>query len=311
MLFSGEKSRWPSAWLQKAALTIIIAGLMSDGDTIKKYSADKIALLGLFVLSLVAAKLITASRTTGPLKAGAAAIARIRSEGLQAMLDRQGWEWCLLISNVDNAPLGYNMETFERSDDAQWPIKSNVTALLGGAQRHMAIFQCDNSLDNYRLEAQTLGPTTSTEVIVSQGGTVTITRSGSNTPIMYRPQAGAVPEYLIERLAIEGTRGSDKKIAFNVVRLDGTEEMALITTKAVGATAKTLDGGRIVGVYFPEKGDSYQILVDNADNIVQLVFERDITLIFEPTTREEIARIFGERVNGASRPTRAPSPHTI
>ena len=55
----------------------------------KKYEADKIVFLCLFISALLIARLITSSRYTRPLKAGSKVVAEIKSRGINSFLSNQ------------------------------------------------------------------------------------------------------------------------------------------------------------------------------------------------------------------------------
>ena len=287
-----------------------------DDSVPRKYSADKIALLGLLVISLLAARLLTGARTIRPLKAGSQQIARLKSEGLDSILDKQDWELYFLIRDTEGKLVGFSSETFERAPtDSEAAITSNghFYRRIPYFQQSLVWFECDNSLDSFRLEGQSRmagARPILIEVALDKAGKVTAKSSDSDPQLTFQAEQGSVPEYLIERIAVEATLGTEANVVLNVIGNDGTKDVVVVSTKKTPARQSRMGGtGRTVEIHSPEKQYTIQVVLDSADRIVRIQHEG--VFILERAAREDIIRRFGEGVRFVPDRNDLPAPDAI
>ena len=235
------------------------------------------------------------------MRAGAAAVAAVKNEGLGDILDEQGWEAYYFVNDDQGRLVGFATEIFERAGgDANSAVTSKALFFTRRpyVQETLLLFECDDSLDNFRAEMQVraLGRKVSTSVVsLDAGGTVTVIDSGSGEKISIEAEKNSVPEYLIERVAVAATRGREGKIVFNVIGNDGVQDVAIVSTEKMRQASPRLGGkGRMVEIYSPEQQYTMQILLDSADRIVEIATQHQFTLIQVRASREDIMREFGE-----------------
>ena len=274
---------------------------MMDIPAIKRYSADKIALLGLFAVGLAVAGLITSARTTRPMRRGAAAVAAIKSEGLEEILDNQGWEAYYFIKDGEGRLVGFSTEIFERAggySNSTITSKARFFIRRPYVQENLLLFECDERLDTFTVEMQvrTLGKKVSASIVsLDSSGRVTVTDSVSGEKISIEAKKNSVPEYLIERIAVAATAGREGKVVLNVIGNDGVQDVVVVSTEKMRQASPRLGGkGRIVEIHSPEQQYMIQILLDSADRIAEIITEHQFTLIQVRASREEIIGAFGE-----------------
>jgi hypothetical protein len=273
---------------------------MND-SAIKKYSADKIGLLGLLVFALAVARVITFVRTTVPMRAGAEAAAAVKSRGLEDILDEQGWEAYYFVKDGEGRLVGFVTETFERAgSDANSTITSKFLFSLPRLyfQQHILLFECDRSVDTFRLEhhVRAMGKGASVATLsLDESGTVTGVSSEGGQKISFEAEKGSVPEYLIERVAVAATRGRKGQLVLNVIRSDGTQDVVVVSTEKTGhGSPRMVGSGRMVEIHSPEQQSTIQVLLDGADRIVEIVSQDELTFVQVRATREDIIHEFGE-----------------
>ncbi len=274
---------------------------MNADSAIKKYSADKIALMGLLVLALAAARAITYARTTAPMRAGAEAMAAVRSRGLEDILDEQGWEAYYFVKDGEGRRVGFVTETFERAgSDANSSITSKAQFYLSQPyfQQNLLLFESDRGLGSFRLEHQVraMGKQVSAGVVsLDKSGKVTVESSEDEKKVTFDAAEGSVPEYLIERIAVAATRGREGRLVLNVIGNDGAQDVVVVSAEKTPQGSPRMGGsGRTVEIHSPEQQSTIQVLLDKAGRIVEIVSQAELTFVQVRAAREDIIREFGE-----------------
>jgi hypothetical protein len=264
-------------------------------DRTRKYEADKIVLLGLFAAGLLIAYLITASRYTGPRKAGAKVIAQIKRKGISAYFQGRPHRSFFLIRNEDNRPVGFTADLFTPSAP---PDKRDVqsTGLLYFRGRRgrtqLALFQGDDQLSTFSWKTELLNPAgrVTKGILLTEEGVLKITQRGQGTRRGYIPSPDSIPDLMLDLVFTQMLEAGYKKIIVETIDSDGR------TIEAVLSQAKTEGPGpfahrhehelRVVRLDSPTV--SQHIYLDGNMQIAAILLEQDRIYLLERTTMEDV-----------------------
>jgi len=242
----------------------------------------------------------------------------VKNEGLGDILDKQGWESYYFINDGRGRLVGFVVEMFERGGkNAESTITGNSHIYLGNPywQQNVQSFECDESFNTFKLEDQIKvlrSQGSITEVNLDKSGNVTVQSSDTERKVTLKAGEGSVPEYLIERIAVAASRGSEGTLVFNVIRNDGTKDVVVVSTKEnSGGSSKMAVSGRTVEIHSPEHQYTTQILLDSADQIFEIVSQHQVIFILKRAAREDIMRQFGERIWGVPQQDEVREPEAI
>ena len=191
---------------------------MNEAHGVKKYGADKIAFLGLFILALLLAHFITFSRHTLPSKAGSKAIAEIKAAGISSLLSDRNRQDFFLIKDAKGHTIGFTMDTLAESEtETQLNIQATGYSYIRGlyVQEQVTFFQSDNSFDEFVWKSEIVGRAgrKDTRIILSRDGTVTVTSFGREQKEQsYKPDSTPIPGVLFDLLLSQMLHSGYKKI---------------------------------------------------------------------------------------------------
>jgi len=270
----------------------------------KKYGADKIALLGFFIIGLLIARFITSSRYIRPLKAGGQVVAEIKRKGIAGFLDSQSWQSFFLIKDTRGHPIGFTMDVFTDSMTyTALNIRSASLLYIRGRYSHDKImfFQSDNSFDRFSWKSETVRPgeRSGTEILRGQDGVVTVTKSGRNkTQQSYKPDSASIPDFLLDLVFTQMLESGHTKIIVDTINADGKMvDVVISRIKTKYRRPSQTEAEYKLNVDFSDDGGfSELVYLDSQGRILEIFLEPD-GICFERTNVEDILEKFPERVD--------------
>lgn len=269
---------------------------MADIYGPKKHATDKLALLGLFIVSLLIARSIVTSTHDQPLKAGSEIVAKIKSEGLNSFLDNQSQDSFFLIRDARARTIGFTMDILiDSGTDDQLNIQAASLLYARGryAQEKIAFLQSDNNLDEFTWKSETVRPAgrSSTRITLDRTGIMTVSKSGTQPEEkIYQLNPAAIPDVFLEFVFSRILDSSYKKILVDTIDSDGRITPTLISkTKAdkYVLDVKFLDG----------RGFSERVYLDKQKQIFRILLQQKNVFILERSSAENILREFPERAD--------------
>jgi hypothetical protein len=265
----------------------------------RKYEADKIALLGLFVVGLLTARFIASSRYTRPSKAGREIVAEIKRKGISSFLDKQGWQSYFLIKNAAGHLAGFTMDAFiDTPPEAELNIQSAAVVYTRGryAREQLMFFQSDNSFDEFSWKSEIAGPRgrSHTEIHLRENGVLTVTKlNGNKTEATYKPGSAFIPDFLLDLVLSQMLETDHRKIIVDTINAGGELVEVVISRKTAenSATPKTDAQHHLNISFLGDQQFSQDVYLDNRRRII-LMKQKDI--YFEPTNRENILKYIPE-----------------
>jgi hypothetical protein len=289
--------------LQKPPTPIIITLYMKKNYVAMKYEADKIALLGLFIVGLLIAGFITSARYSRPRKAGAKVVDQIKRKGISGYLDDQLWQSCFLISNAKGTLIGFAMDVFTSSPtDLKLNIKAaGLLYTRGRFGREQAMsFQSDNSFAEFSWRSETAAPParTGTRITLEQDGVLTVTKFNQDTKQhSYKPGSSAIPDFLLDFVFTQMLESDYPKIIVDTITADGKiVEVAVSKAGTEDSRPSQTEAPYKLNVDFlGEPRISQQVYLDSRKRIVQI--RRNGTYLFERTSTDDILKQFPEQAD--------------
>lgn len=278
---------------------------MDETYPAKKYEADKIALLGLFVVGLVIAGFMTFSRYTGPLKAGSEVIAEIKRKGISTFLDSQGRQTFFLIRNARGRIIGFTMDVFtDSTSDPKFDIQSASLLYIRGkyGQEQVTFFKSDNSFDEFSWRSETAGPAGrgGTDILLGEDGLLTVTKSGrSKTLPGYKPGPASIPNFLVDLVFAQMLESGRSKIIVDIIEPAGTTTAALVSRIQAQDSAAAEERAACVLKLelLNNRGFSEEVYFDGQGKISKILLQQNGICLLERTTAETVLGQFPERAD--------------
>lgn len=305
MTKKSQNSGHLSVQLQKPPLAIIIAVYMNRTYEIKKYEADKIALLGLFIVGLLIAHFITSSRYTGPLNAGREVVAEIKRKGISSFLDDRGWQSFFLIKDARDRAIGFTMDVFtDPAPDTKLNIQSAGLLYIRGryGQEHLFSFQSDNSFDEFSWKSETAGPKgrSGTEILLGEDGVLTVTGLSRNKKVQsYKPGSASIPNFLLDLVFSQMLDSARERIIVDTIDAGGKMVEVLICKIKSGDSGPSPTGPayELNVEFLDERGVSEKVYFNSRGRISKILLRQNGLYLFERTDAENILRQFPERAD--------------
>jgi hypothetical protein len=275
---------------------------MDKAQLIKKYEADKIALLALFAMGLLIARQITSSRYTGPLKAGRQVIAEIKHKGISSFYQNRPGQDYFLIKNDGGRPIGFTVDVSSATATGQMNVEiTSVLYMRGGLSRErLMFFQSDDSFETFRWTTQAVGPRirAQTEISLGEDGVITVTGSGRRSnPPSYKPPATSIPDFLLDLVFAQMLESDYHKVIVETIDDKGLPVEVVVHRSDEAAPS---DDGLIYrfNVDFGGVGGfSQQLDLDSQGRILRILIEHDSIYLLERTDADTILREFPQRSN--------------
>ena len=288
-----------SRQLQKTVPAVIIGNYMEQTDKIKKYPLDKIAFLGLFVISLLAARLIIAAKSANMpqdpeklLEAGSKIVAEIKNSGIASFLEGQSQRNFFVLKDSKGQVLGFTVDTLVKSEpNSQFSISSaGLLYIRGGqAREDVVFFQSDNSFDRFIWKSETsdIRGKSGVELTAENTGVLTVTDFASpDGAKSYELSPAAIPEIFYEQMLVGILRSDYKEIALDIIEGNG----AITTTFISKVNPYAVNVQFLNGTGFSE-----QVQFDQQMRISKRIFQQNGVFLLERTSREYIVNEFPER----------------
>ncbi len=278
--------------------------MMKETDKIKKYHLDKMVFLALFIVSLVAARLIIAVKSANLppdpeklLEAGGKIVAEIKNSGIASFLENKtSSRDFFVIKNSRGQILGFTMDVLTKSEPNS-PYSISAAGLLylrGQNTREEAVsFQSDNNFDHFIWKTETIGVNgrSDTELTLDGTGIMTVTNFASTeNPKSYPLSPAAIPEVFYEQMLVRILRNEYNEIALDIIEGSGAVTTAFISK------IKTKDVPYALNIQFLNgTGFSEQVQFDEQMRISRRILRQDSTYLLERTSRDYIIKEFPER----------------
>ena len=282
----------------------------------KKYAADKVALLVLFIIGLLGARLIVKSKRNKPLKAGAELVTKIKDEGLLNIIGDEDRRAFFMISNAKNIPIGFmmdvltvaepNSETLGLQTSQPLNIRAANYLYLKGqyAQERVGVFQGQSNLAAFIWKSKAAYRTArvGTTITLDIEGVMTVTKSARHSEEKtYLLDNTAIPDVFMELLFAQMLDSGHKKILVDIIKDDG--EITPILVRRITAD----NAGYLLNVDFlDDRGFSEQIYLDDQKRISKTLLQQQSIFILERTSVEDILRQFPERTDYILQKSRLP-----
>lgn len=278
---------------------------MDETYPAKKYEADKIALLGFFIIGLVIAGFMTSSRYTGPLKAGSELVAEIKRKGISTFLDSRGRQTFFLIRNPRGRVIGFTMDVFtDSASDPRFYIQSASLLYIRGkyGREQVTFFKSDNSFNEFPWRSETAGPAgrSGTDVLLGEDGLLTVTKSGpSKTLPGYKPGPASIPNFLVDLVFAQMLESGRSKIIVDIIEPAGTTTAALISRIETRHPAAAEERAACVLKLelLNNRGFSEEVYFDGQGKISKILLQHNGTYLLERTTAETVLGQFPERAD--------------
>jgi hypothetical protein len=269
-----------------------------DLDRARKYEADKIVLLGLFVAGLLAAYFMTASRYTGPRKAGRKVVAEIKKKGVSGFFDNWDHQSFFLIKGAVGRTIGFTTDVFKNAPPPD-VVSIQSAALLYGRGRYqrkqLAIFQSEDRFNQFYWKSQTFRPgaTSTTEIRLDEDGMLTINRPDRNPKQAYKPPPDSIPHPLFDLVFSQMIESGYEKIIVDSIDSEGQIiEAVLSRTETAESSLDDTDiQYRLSLMFLDGRGSSQQVALDAQKQVSGILLkEQDNVYLFERTSAENVLR---------------------
>jgi hypothetical protein len=268
-----------------------------DSDRARKYEADKITLLGLFVVGLLAAYFLTAHRYSGPRRAGREVINQIKKTGISGFFDKWDHQSFFLMKDAVDRTIGFTTDVFKSAPPPEVVRIQSAAVLYGrrGYQRkQLVIFQSDDRFNQFSWKSQTLSPrvTSTTEIRVEDNGILTITSPERNLKQTYKAPPDSIPYPLFDLVFGQMIESGYKKIIVDSVDSDGQIiEAVLSRTTTADPELDDADVQYVLSVMFLDgRGFSQQVYLDAKKQVLSILLQQDRVYLFERTSAEDLLR---------------------
>ncbi|MHC4184760.1 MAG: hypothetical protein ACYSUC_07520 [Planctomycetota bacterium] len=209
---------------------------MDRTELTKKYKADKVALLGLFAVSLLAARLITSQRYAEPRAAGQELVGQIKQKGISSFLEGRGPQSFFLIKNAADHIMGFTMDVVTEAADAEFSIQLAGLLYTRGRynRKQIMLFQTNDSVDEFSWRIKTVGPqgSSDTEIVLQEDGVLTVIKPNQNeTESSYKPGHAAIPDFLLDLVFRQLLESDHIKIIVDTITNKGNIVQVVISRR--------------------------------------------------------------------------------
>jgi len=206
---------------------------MEHKSGLQKYEADKLALLGMFVLGLFIAYLISAARYGWPRSAAIELTTQIKKRGITSILEQTGMEKFFLVRNPAGRVAGFTIEVFARNKENQrFHIQSASHYYIKGlyTEEQKTFFQTDDHLEEFSWRSNTVTPRGSKvrTLSLSRGGKLTIRQSGRRPKVQFEIGPATLPNTVLDLVFTQMLEDELDKIILDVIQSDGSIVQTII-----------------------------------------------------------------------------------
>ncbi len=237
------------------------------------------------------------------LKAGAEIVAKIKSKGLESLLDNQNQQAFFLIKDSTRRTIGFTVDVLiDSGRNAQSNIRAAGLFYIKGPRplEQGTSFQCSNNLNEfvYKSETHSRAGRSGTEITLDEPGVMTVRKFDAGPEEKnYRLNPAAMPDILLDQLLRQMLDSNKKEMVVDLIEADGKitpmfisgieakEDVTTAEEAAYVIKRELLDG----------RGFSEHIYFDDKKQIYKRLVQQDDIYILEGTTIEDIVREFPER----------------
>jgi len=273
---------------------------MDYTDQARKYEADKITLLGLFVVGLISAHFITASRYTGPRKAGSEVVAEIKRKGITSFFEDRDRQAFFFIRDAADRTIGLTTDAFDSSAPDTFSIQSAMLLHIRGRyqRKQLMIFQGDDRFNQFSWESELVSRAgrTATQILREQNGDLTITELGQSTKQTYKPSSDSIPDILLDLVFAQMLDSRYEKIIVDTIDSDGrTIEVVLSQTRTKGPPpVQPRPKYELDVLFLDDWGSTEKVSLDPKRQVLKILLKQRGTYLFERTSAQDLLRQFPE-----------------
>lgn len=236
------------------------------------------------------------------LNAGAEMVAKIKSKGLESLLDNQNQQAFFLIKDSTRRTIGFTVDVLiDSGKNAQFNIRGAGLFYIKGRRtlEQGTSFQCSNNLNKfvYKSEIHSRAGRSGTEIILDEPGVMSVRKFDAGPEEKnYRLNPAAMPDILLDQLLRQMLGSNKKEIVVDLIEADGKITPTLVSRIELKKDAAADEDAAYVFKLelLDRRGFSEHIYFDNKKQIYKRLVQQDGVYILEGTTIEDIVREFPE-----------------
>jgi len=277
---------------------------MEYDSGLQKYGADKLALLGMFILGLFIAYLISTARYDWPRSAAIEMTNRIKNKGLSSILAKTGWEKFFLVKDAHGRPAGFTMEIFiEERKNQRFNIKSAAHYYIKGlyTEEQKTFFQTNEHLEEFLWQSRTITPRGSKLRVISlsKDSILTIRQSEPRPKITFKIKPATLPSPVLDLAFSQMLEGKIDKIALDVIQSNGSVVPMLISRENIKSSENEKQNRKYkFRLEIPLRRNFLQyIYLDGNKKISGIIMKRPRKYVLERGTVSEILKYFPDKAS--------------
>lgn len=207
-------------------------------QALHKYGADKLALLGMFVLGLLVAYLISATRYGWPRSAAIELTDRIKGLGISSIQEKEEMEKFFLVKDSAGRVAGFTIEIFsEDKQSERFDVEYASHYYIKGrySEQQKAFFQSGDHLEEFiwRSETVTPGGTKAVVIKLSKNGMLTVTRADGRASSSFKIGRATLPSTVLDLVFGQMLETGVDEIILDIIRAQGSIVQMLISREDI------------------------------------------------------------------------------
>jgi hypothetical protein len=268
---------------------------------IRKYEADKLILLGLFIAGLLIARQLSWVRYDRPRKAGQDVISEIKAEGIINQLDSVGRENFFIVKNTSDKLIGFAIDVYTdtmTSDGVKIEMAGHFHLRKRGIGEHLMAFESNNALEEFIWKTQLFGPGMqgSTEVRLDKNNILRIGRIDSDDQNRsFKLTSPAIPKLMEDFVIQRMLQGKHRRIIIDMIDFDGEIQPISFTRVQNSLVPSGYKSAYEIKLELPNDNRVLKLVsLDNQGRVAQIIMERE-GLILERSSAEVVLQYFPDR----------------
>lgn len=238
------------------------------------------------------------------LDAGGEIVEEIKNTGVDRFLHNQNQQAYFLIKDSKKQHIGFTMEVLVAiGGQPGFNVQAASLFYVRGRypQEQVALFQSDNSFDEFTYKAETTGQLRriGTQIDLTTDGTMTVKDLGpQHREKTYQPSPAAIPDLFFEQVLTQMLDSGTKKLIvdiINITQAGGQITPTLICrTKTEGSADQKAEYAFEVE-FLDQRGFSERVYLNSQEQIYKRLARQRYMYTFERTTLANILNEFPER----------------
>ena len=265
---------------------------MDIENTVRRFSLDKVALLGFLALGLLAAKLLVFTRNEKPLQAGTQLVEAVKSGEIIKQSAGQKTVMSFLMKNKNNQPVGFIVNQFDVKDSK---LRDNSIFYIQSPlhQERVVSFEGSADLSEFVWKYDAASPYTRASLQTQFGNSVLIVTNFELAGREYRlnPQSPWLPDVLVVPVMRNMLDSDISKAILELLVPEGRLMPAMIST----VKTKDTDYDIVTIEYLGSEGAAEQYTFNKDRTIRQIETTDGFT--FQPVSIQTILALFPEKAD--------------